>query len=863
MSQTSSAPLTWRIGAALSDIVAAIAAGALIGWAIGSHLLTAILPSSAKMSATTAVCLIFAAISLQTQAWLNGNPKVESERARDWLPKVGQICAGGVALVGLLRLMEAMTGWSLSVDSALFSEASATAGSVRMASATALNLVLFGSALLLARTRFLWSFQFVTLLGGLVAWLGLSQYLYGGVPLVPLAQMAVNTAASFFILGAGILCLRTDGGLMELLTAEGSGGVMARSLVPAVLLIPPVLGWLRLRGQREGWYGDEGGVALFAVVNITTFGAIVWVNAALLHRSDGERKKADGRVLAQLERLSLLQQITRSIGERHDMRSIFQAVIGRLEDHLPMDFCCVCLFDAASQELSVASVAPACLGLARELGMTPGERIGIDENGLSRCIRGHLVYEPDASEIAFPFPRQLASVGIRAVVATPLSVESQVFGLLLFARREAASFSSGECEFLRQLSEHVALAAHQAELHGALKQAYDDLRTTQEAVMQQERLRVLGQMASGIAHDINNAVAPVSLYTEMLLEKNEDLSPRVRNYLEITQRALGDVSQTIGRMGEFYRQSPLKLQFEPTDLNRLIHEVVDLTRARWSDMPQQRGIVIDVRKSLTPELPLVPAIASEIREALTNLVFNAVDAMPDGGRLTLRTRSTTRSANGAPERLVCVEIADNGTGMDEATRRRCLEPFFTTKGERGTGLGLAMVYGIVRRHNAELEFDSEVGKGTTVRLVFPAAAPGNRSQPALTDSMPTRRRILLVDDDPLVLNSLRDTLEHDGHTVVAANGGREGLAAFQEAEEQKLPFAVVITDLGMPHVDGRKVAATVKAASPSTPVILLTGWGQRLSAEGDLPPHVDRMLNKPPRLRELREALNSVADSVA
>ena len=206
------------------------------------------------------------------------------------------------------------------------------------------------------------------------------------------------------------------------------------------------------------------------------------------------------------------------------------------------------------------------------------------------------------------------------------------------------SFSSGDCEFLRQLSEHVALAAHQAQLYYALQQAYDDLRQTQQAVMQQERLRALGQMASGIAHDINNAISPVALYTELLLETEPNLSARARDYLETTQRAIDDVAHTVARMREFYRQREPQLILAPVDLNRLVQQVLDLTRARWSDMPQQRGIVIDMRTELRPRSAGRRRIESEIREALTNLIFNAVDAMPDGGTLTLRTQSRARRA---------------------------------------------------------------------------------------------------------------------------------------------------------------------------------------------------------------------------
>jgi signal transduction histidine kinase/CheY-like chemotaxis protein len=569
-----------------------------------------------------------------------------------------------------------------------------------------------------------------------------------------------------------------------------------------------------------------------------------------------QHKHTAQRLQTQLERLNLLDQITRAIGERQDVRSIFQVVIRTLEDSLPIDFGCVCLYDAHAAEVVVNCVGVRSEALAMQLAMTQEAHISIDQNGLSQCVRGRLVYEEDVSQIKFPFPQRLASSGLRAFVAAPLLFESQVFGILIAARRESHSFSSGECEFLRQLSEHVALASHQSEVYTALQQAYDDLRQTQQAVMQQERLRALGQMASGIAHDINNAISPVALYTEMLLEQEAGLSKRTREYLETTQRAIGDVAHTVARMREFYRQHEPELVLSPVDLNTLVQQVIDLTRARWADMPQQRGIMIELVSELGKDLPPVAGIESEIREALINLVFNAVDAMPEGGKLAVRTKITETAAD---TRHVAVEVADSGVGMDEDTRRRCLEPFFTTKGERGTGLGLAMVYGVIRRHNAEIEMESAVGQGTTVRLGFPVAVNSAETQSAQPDAMPPRLRILSVDDDPLLIKSLRDALEADGHAVVSANGGQEGIDAFRAAEQRDERFAVVITDLGMPYVDGRKVATAIKNDSPTTPVILLTGWGQRIIAEGDIPPHVDRVLNKPPKLRELRAALAELA----
>ena len=562
-----------------------------------------------------------------------------------------------------------------------------------------------------------------------------------------------------------------------------------------------------------------------------------------------EEKLGQFRLQAQLERLHLLEHITRAIGERQDLASIFQVVVRTLEEQLPLDFSCICLYDANERMLTVIAVGLASAELARQLSMSENARIPIDENGLSRCVRGKLVYEPQIVGLSFPFPQRLAGGGLRALVAAPLQIESQVFGVLISARRQPDSFSSGECEFLRQLSEHVALAAHQAQLHTALQSAYEELRSTQQAVMQQERLRVLGQMASGIAHDINNAISPIMLYTDSMLEKEPGLSERGRGYLHTIQQAASDVAETVARMREFYRQRDMQTESAAIDLNELVTQVGEFTRARWESMPQQRGIVIDLRTELAARLPPISGVQSEIREALTNLVFNAVDAMPQGGTLTLRTRPDVTER-------VLVEIIDTGVGMDEETRRRCLEPFFTTKGERGTGLGLAMVYGVVQRHSGELEIDSQPGSGTTVRLSFAAAPPSTIAAIEIHAAPPVGLTILLVDDDPILLRSLRETLELDGHTILTANDGKEGIELFRASlSGGHATVSAVITDLGMPHIDGRSVARAVKQSSADTPVILLTGWGERLLAEGDTPPYVDRVLSKPPRLREVRKAL--------
>jgi PAS domain S-box-containing protein len=608
---------------------------------------------------------------------------------------------------------------------------------------------------------------------------------------------------------------------------------------------------VNIRRKRNGWR------RVFSYGGSLVRNADGQANLAIVTMRDiTDRKEAERRIQGQLERLGLLDHITRAIGERQDLKSIYQVVVRHLEDSLPIDFGCICQYNAAATTLLVSCVGVKSKQVAHELTIAENAQIDVDGNGLARCVSGQLVYEPDIGESRFPFPSRLARAGLRSLVMAPLRSESRVFGVLIVARRGPQGFSSGQCEFLRQLSEHVAVAAHQAQLFASLQQAYDDLRQTQQVAMQEERLRALGQMASGIAHDINNSLSPVSLYTESMLEGEQNLSPRARGYLEVIQRSVEDVSHTVARMREFYRQREQQIELAPVDINEVMQQVLDLTKARWSDQALESGVVIRAEVKLAPDVPKIMGVESEIRESLTNLVFNAVDAMPDGGTLTLRSQLAGTDA----DRLVIVEVVDSGIGMNEETRRRCLEPFFTTKGERGTGLGLAMVFGMVQRHSCTLEIDSTPGAGTTMRLIFAdsAAAILDPEQSAETLILPPSLRLLLIDDDPMLLKSLRDALETDGHTVTTASGGEAGIAEFRAALERRAAFHAVITDLGMPYVDGRKVAAAIKEASPATPVILLTGWGRRMVADDDIPAHVDRVLAKPPKLREVREALTAV-----
>ena len=317
----------------------------------------------------------------------------------------------------------------------------------------------------------------------------------------------------------------------------------------------------------------------------------------------GQIELNDGRMSAQLARLALLQQITHSIGSRHDLKSIFQVVLRSLEEHLPIDFGCVCLRSGADNSVSVESVGTSSLAQCESLGLKPDNEVPIGRNGLYRAMNGTLIHEPDTALVNSPFTHRFAEAGLYSLVIAPLMVESSVFGVLIAVRRQRHAFSSADCEFLKQLSEHVALASHQAQLYGALQSSYEDLRQSQQSVMQNERLRALGEMASGIAHDINNAISPVSLYSELLLTSEPELTEAGRGRLVTIRRAIEDVAGTIERMREFYRPRQAAREFSRLDIRAAIEQVVQLTEPRWRALPRSAASWSNCGATWPPNCP--------------------------------------------------------------------------------------------------------------------------------------------------------------------------------------------------------------------------------------------------------------------
>ena len=403
----------------------------------------------------------------------------------------------------------------------------------------------------------------------------------------------------------------------------------------------------------------------------------------------------------------------------------------------------------------------------------------------------------------------------------------------------------------RDVTERKNAEQQQRESLRQLEKALADLKETQRQAIQQERLRALGQMASGIAHDFNNTLAHIVGYIDLLLNvhpQNLEKPAIVREYLEVMNTAASDAVGIVNRLREFYRYREESDTVRPVDLNQIVREAVALTQPRWRDQALANGCVIQVLTELN-DLPPLPGNEAELREALTNLIFNAVDALPHGGAIVFQTHFA--------EGRAVLRVVDNGIGMTEDVRQRCLEPFFTTKGQTGSGMGLAMVYGIVQRHKGQIAVESAVGEGTAVVIELPVEqAGGNKVEPATAAEAAQRgRQILVVEDEAPLREILRGYLEADGHSVVLAANGRDGLERFGQGT-----FDLVITDRAMPEIGGDQLAVVVKQFAPSLPVILLTGFGEFMKESGVPRPGIDLIVGKPVTRLALRQAIAKVLE---
>jgi GAF domain-containing protein/CheY-like chemotaxis protein len=450
-----------------------------------------------------------------------------------------------------------------------------------------------------------------------------------------------------------------------------------------------------------------------------------------------------------------------------------------------------------------------------------------------------------------------------SVLLAPTMVHGEALGALFMVWwGTGREFTPEEIRLTQGVASHVGLAMENAELSRQTQQklaeterlveslsvlseerarAHSELAAAQDQLVRTEKLRAMGEMASGVAHDFNNVLASILGRAQLLLRRVEE--PKLRQWLEVIERSALDGARTVRRLQDFTRirrDHPVV----PVNLNQVVQQTLEATESSWRQESQRRGIRTEVVTALTPTLPEVPGDPAELREALTNLILNALDAMPAGGTLAL----STSAAAGQVE----IAVADTGIGIPANIRHKIFDPFFTTKGPKGTGLGLSMTYGILARHGARISVESEEGRGTKFRLAFPVTDEAmDAVQTAPAPHAPARSlNCLVVDDEEVVAAVLGDMLTSEGHKVEIADGGQQALTRFSAGA-----FDLVLTDLAMPGMTGWEVARAIKNMASAVRVVLVSGFGVEVPPE-DLQAHgVDLVLPKPLKLQDIASAV--------
>ncbi len=368
----------------------------------------------------------------------------------------------------------------------------------------------------------------------------------------------------------------------------------------------------------------------------------------------------------------------------------------------------------------------------------------------------------------------------------------------------------------------------------------------EQQLVQSEKLRSVGVMASGVAHQMNNTLASVVGQADLVLNTTDD--PETKTRMTSIIQSAEDGAAAVRRIRDFARESAPE-DFDPVELAAVAHDVVEATAVRWREQAQREGRTIETAIT-THGSTWVPGSSSELREALSNIVLNAVDALPEGGHIRIHVAEE--------ENKILLRVADDGVGMPFEVAQRAFDPFFTTKPfGSGTGLGLALTRGIIQRHHGTIDVRSNPGEGTAFEIRLPRAEPADTPPEEPNTSASAAIRVLVVEDEPILCEQLRAILSIDGHDVQVCPGGPAGLAALSNED-----YDLVITDLGMPDVDGWEIARAAKKRRPATRVALVTGWAGEVADRTDLHDRgVDCVISKPYRIQTIRDAVAEVAKS--
>ena len=426
---------------------------------------------------------------------------------------------------------------------------------------------------------------------------------------------------------------------------------------------------------------------------------------------------------------------------------------------------------------------------------------------------------------------EMSGFETKSILCVPLKAKSKMIGVLeVINKVDDTSFTEEDAMLLNIFANLAAIAIENARFYDELKDRYEEEKQLQEKLAESEKLRAMGLMASGVAHDFNNMLAII--FGNIDLAEAEDNKDMFLKRLAKIKKAAVDSANIIKRLQKFTKTNSEDTPFQPVKFNDLVREAIEISAPMWKDGPHAKGISIEIVDALTEEECIILGNDTDLREAIINMIFNSVYAMPQGGKIHLAMYTKDES--------IYLEISDNGIGMTEETKRRIFDPFFTTKGANHSGLGMSMLYGTIKRHNGSIDIKTKPGEGTMLTIVLPKGKEEIDKEDKKLDPVVGIREsnIMIIDDEPEIGVLLSEILSNQGHQTCVFDNGIGGIEAFKKGS-----YEILITDLGMPGVSGWEVINTARQIKPGVVIGIVTGWD--ISEEEAKQKGVDFLINKP------------------
>jgi len=536
-------------------------------------------------------------------------------------------------------------------------------------------------------------------------------------------------------------------------------------------------------------------------------------------------------------RMGLLQELTNSLLVDKDIDVLLENICSQVSDLLDASF--AVLFTEEDTFLDIRSGSALSSDFIKAIRKDKLEKPGQGLIGLTYSTGKAKVSSNIFRDHRMEYWLEQTSVrNFKSVAAVPLILREKCEGVLALYFSDAHSFSEQDIRLMKIGAGQAALAIGNARLFNQCEQAYLELSEAQERMLTSSKLTALGTMASGVAHNFNNIISAILLRAQIMKER-DDPAQLTKGY-ELIEQACLDGAAMIKRIQDFGKSEDRSGQFEQFNLDEIVEGALDLTKNKWKDEAQRKGSPVSVSFKNRSGAKIT-GDSSEIRAVLVNLLLNAIDAMPEGGEITVETIG---SSDGT---IRCI-VKDTGQGMDEEIASRIFDPFFTTKGTDGLGLGLSEAYVAIKRHGGEIKCDSIPGEGSVFTLVFPPIEPAISSKTKIKKrkiASPPTSNILIVENEESMLYLMRDIFTGEGHHVKTAKNGFGGLTKFESGR-----FDIVFTDLSMDGMSGWELTEKIREHDKTVVVVFVTGWSKEISTEQMQKAGADFLLSKPFRIED-------------